>query len=335
MRIFKFQRSNKEPKVRHTIAGGETPGKNGPFSSLSPEGAIRWLLLGLLLVIILSGCTKKPEPTAPQADPAQTQNTQTRIISLAPNLTEILFALGKGEDIVGVTKHCTYPPEAKDKTCIGTFWQPDIEAMLALRPTLLVNLWFDQQTAVVTRMERAGCKVLTLRIETVEQLHEAILKIGQAVGKESAAEPMVQRLKDKQAAMTARYAGRPKPKVLWVIQRYPLRLAGRNTFINELIEMAGGVNAIGPTLTQYPPVNSEEVIGCMPDVIIEPVMDPEQFDAQQSSAGEFYHRYAIVPAVKNGRVHIIDGDVVSRLGPRLDEAAELIAGCLWQDEPKP
>jgi iron complex transport system substrate-binding protein len=238
-----------------------------------------------------------------------------------------------GQDIVGVTKHCTWPPEVKEKACVGTFWQPDIEAMLALRPTFLVNLWFDQQAAVVSRMERAGCKVLTLRIETVEQLHEAILKIGQAVGKESDAEAMVQRLRNKQNELTQKYAAiGSRPKVLWVVERYPLRAAGRNTFINELIEMAGGVNAIGPTQIQYPPINSEEVIGSMPDVIIEPVMDPEQIARQQSTAAQFYHRYAIVPAVKNGRIHIVDGDLVSRLGPRLDQSAERIEKCLWNGE---
>jgi iron complex transport system substrate-binding protein len=294
-----------------------------------------WSVPALILCLIFVGCSKKSEPITDQPDSAGTESKQMRIISLAPNLTEILFELGLNEQIIGVTRHCTWPPEAKEKACVGTFWQPDIEAMLALRPTLMVNLRIDQQAALDSRMERAGCKVLTLQIETIEQLYQGIAEIGQAVGKESAAQAMIQRLKDKQAAITARYVGRPNPKVLWVIQRYPLRVAGRQTFINELIEIAGGVNVTGPTLTQYPPVNTEEVIGCMPDVIIEPVMDPEQFQQQQSSADEFYHRYAIVPAVKNGRVHIVDGDVVSRLGPRLDEAAELIAACLWQDEPKP
>jgi len=296
---------------------------------------VGWAVPALLFCYVLSGCSKKPEPNTPQQDSTQTQNAQMRIISLAPNLTEILFALGLDEEIVGVTKYSTYPAQAKTKTNVGTFWQPDIEAMITLRPTFMVNLWFDQQAALVTRMERAGCKVLTLEIKTIEQLYDAILKIGKAVDRDTAAQAMVQRLKDKQAATTARYAGRTKPKVLWVIQRYPLRLAGRKTFINELIEMAGGVNAIGPTLTQYPPVNSEAVIGCMPDVIIEPVMDPDQFEQQRSTASEFYQRYAIVPAMQNGRIHIIDGDVVSRLGPRLDKAVELIAACLWQDEPNP
>ena len=281
----------------------------------------------LLVFAIFAGCSKKSEP----ANPAPTENTKMRIISMAPNLTEILFALGLDEEIIGVTRYSTYPPKAKEKTCIGTFWQPDIEAMMALGPTFMVNLWFDQQAAVVSRMERVGCKTLTLRIENVDQLYEAILAMGQAFEKEQAAQAMVKRLQDKQVEMTARYADRPKPKVLWVIQRYPFRVAGRDTFINELIEMAGGVNAIGPTLTQYPPINTEEVIGSMPDVIIEPVMDPELFEEQEKSAAEFYHRFSITPAVQNARVHIIDGDVVSRLGPRLDEAAELIATCLWQE----
>ena len=254
-----------------------------------------------------------------------------RIVSMAPNLTEILFALGLDDEIVGVTKYSTYPAQAQEKPCVGTFWQPDIEAVLALRPTLLVNLWFDQQAAIVSHMERIGCKTLTLRIEAIDQLYEAIAEIGKAVKKQSESQLMVERLQDKQSEIIAHYAGRQRPKVLWVIQRHPLRVAGRDTFINELIEMTGGVNAIGTTLIQYPPISAEEVIGSMPDVIIEPVMDAEQFEEQQKSAAEFYHRYAVVPAVQNGRIHIIDGDLVSRLGPRLDEAAELVAGCLWQE----
>lgn len=288
--------------------------------------AVRVIFI-LLLSVIFSGCSKKTEPShESQADP-----TGLRIVSMAPNLTEILFALGVGDEVVGVTKYSTYPPEAKDKTCVGTFWQPDVEAVMALRPTLLVNLWFDQQVPLVSRIERIGCQTLTLQIETVDQLYEAIRAIGQAVDKQSQAQVMVQRLRDKQSAIIARYAGREKPKVLWVIQRYPFRVAGRNTFINGLIEMAGGVNAVGETLMQYPPVNMEEVIGSMPDVIIEPVMDAAQLDEQKASSAEFYQRYAAVPAVRDGRIYIIDGDLVSRLGPRLDEAGELVAGCLWQE----
>ncbi|MBL7214871.1 MAG: ABC transporter substrate-binding protein [Phycisphaerae bacterium] len=286
-----------------------------------------WAIPALFLFTVFCGCSKKSVPTKP----TNVENSRMRIVSMAPNLTEILFGLGLDEEIAGVTKYSTYPPQAQEKTCVGTFWQPDVEAVLALGPTLMVNLWFDQQAALVSRMERIGCETLTLRIENIDQLYQAIVEIGKAVNKQPQAQLMVERLQGKQSEIIARYAGREKPKVLWVIQRYPFRVAGRDTFVNELIEMAGGVNAIGPTLTQYPPINTEEVIGSLPDVIIEPVMDAEQFEEQKKSAEEFYHRYAIVPAVRNGKIHIIDGDLVSRLGPRLDEAAELVAGCLWQE----
>ncbi len=279
------------------------------------------------MLLLSSGCDKKSAPVLPAKDDA----APLRIVSLAPNVTEILFALGLDEEIVGVTRYSTYPPAAQTKTCVGTFWQPDIEAMIALRPTLMVNLWFDQQAAMGSRMRQMGCETLTLEIQTIEQLYTAIEAIGKAVDKQAQAQMMVQRLRAAQAAMTARYAGREKPKVLWVIQRYPFRAAGRQTFINELIETAGGENAVGETLTQYPPINAEEVIGAMPDVIIEPVMDRTQYDEQKAGAAEFYQRYSAVPAVLNDRIYIIDGDLVSRLGPRLDEATALIAQCLWQE----
>lgn len=297
------------------------------ISHLKFQIPAEWITLALCLVFMLGGCAKKNVP----ATSAEAETGPLRIVSMAPNLTEIMFGLGLDAEIVGVTKYSTYPAAAKRKPCVGTFWQPDVEAVMALRPTLLVNLWFDQQASLVSRMERIGCKTLTLRIETIEQLYDAIESVGRAVDKEPEAHDMVQRLKDKQSAAAAAYAGRDRPKVLWVIQRYPFRVAGRQTFISELIEMAGGVNAIGETLTQYPPINIEEVIGAMPDVIIEPVMDAAQFDEQKTSANEFYRRYAAVPAVRDGRIYIIDGDLVSRLGPRLDEAAELVAGCLWQE----
>ena len=255
---------------------------------------------------------------------------------MAPNLTEILFALGLDDEIVGVTKFSTYPPQAKDITSVGTFWQPDIEAMLALSPTLMINLWFDQQTALTGRMERIGCEVLTLRIESIAELYSAIEQIGVKVNRTEQANHILEKLRQRQNELTQKYAGRSdRPKVLWVVQRYPLLVAGRETFINELIEMAGGVNAIGPTHIQYPPVSMEEVIGCMPDIIIEPVMDPDLFDEQQSNAAEFYRRYEIVPAVQNGCIHIVDGDLVSRLGPRLDQAAKLIETCLWKEKSNP
>ena len=114
-------------------------------------------------------------------------------------------------------------------------------------------------------------------------------------------------------------AHRKKVRLLYVIQREPLRVAGRDTFVNEMIELAGGENAIGPTVQKYPPIGAEQVIACDADVIIEPAMGTADLAKQRRSAVEFYSRFANVPAVINSRVYVIKPDTVSRLGPRLYE----------------
>ncbi len=248
---------------------------------------------------------------------------------MAPNLTEILFALGLDEEIVGVTKYSTYPEQAQTKKSIGSFWQPDIEAVLMLKPTLVVTLGFEQQTTLATRLDAIGCETLTVNIESIDELYAAIDIIGDTVNRTAEAQQMLTRLKAKQQQIIQQSNQLQKPKVLWVIQRQPLRVAGTKTYVNELIETAGGVNAVGDTMQIYPPISTENVIRAMPDVIIEPSMNPDQFEQQKETADKFYSRFGIVPAVKDGRVYVIDGDLVSRLSPRLDEATQQVYDCLW------
>ena len=276
----------------------------------------------LLLAVILCGCAKEPEPSQPQAD------TQMRIISMAPNLTEILFVLGVDDEIVGVTKYSTYPPQAKEITSIGTFWQPDIEAVLMCKPTLVLTLGFEQQTTLAHRLEKIGCETQSLDIESISGLYEALSVIGSKVNKSEQAQKLVSAIQNKQKELTDRYASSDKIKVLWVVQRQPLRVAGTKTFANELIEIAGGINAISDTINVYPPIGNEEFIGSMPDVIIEPSMDSEQIQTQKATAREFYQRFSVVPAVANDRIYVIDGDLASRLGPRLAEAMQQVVDCL-------
>ena len=282
-----------------------------------------WRLI-FIVSFIFFGCSKKSGP----ADAAEVGVADMRIVSMAPNLTEILFGLGLDEEIVGVTKYSTYPPKATEKTCVGTFWQPDIEAILMLRPTLVVTLGFEQQVSLAKRLKNIGCQTLTVNIESINELYQAIDQIGQMTKKQTEAQQMLQRLKAKQQEIVRRSSQSEKPKVLWVIQREPLRVAGTKTYINELIEIAGGVNAVGQTIQVYPPVSTENVIRAMPDVIIEPSMDPDQFEKQKATAEDFFRRFSVVPAVKNSRVFVIDGDLVSRLAPRLDEGMELVYQCV-------
>jgi iron complex transport system substrate-binding protein len=251
-----------------------------------------------------------------------------RIVSMAPNLTEVLFALGLGDRIVGVTQDSDYPPAALAKPRVGTFWQPNIEAVIAAKPDLVVTLAFEQQRDLARRLQRIGYDCLTVEIERVADLFRAITAIGDAAG---VREPARELSNDIQAAirrLQAATAGRPRVKVLWVVQREPLRVAGRETFINEMIEAAGGENVVGPTLHKYPPLGAEQVVAAGPEVIIEPTMVPGALDEQYRQAVSYWRRYPTIPAVAGGRIHVIDGDLVSRLGPRLFAGIDVIAKCL-------
>ncbi len=251
-----------------------------------------------------------------------------RIVAAAPALTEILYALGLGERVVGVTTYSNYPPEAKDKRVIGTFWQPDIEAVVATRPDLVVTEAFDQQAHLAERLRRLGYCTLSVDVWSVAQLYEAIERIGAVTGKGAEAAALLARVQGNICHVSAQAKGE-RPKVLYVIQTDPLRVAGRQTFIDELIELAGGQNAMGPTVQKYPPIGAEQVIGSRPDVIIA----PEMAGVQPEALKQYFARYQSVPAVANGRVYVIAGDTVSRLGPRIDEAVQTIAACLRLEAP--
>ena len=251
-----------------------------------------------------------------------------RIVCMAPNLTEILFALGLEERIVGVTLDSDYPLAAAKKLKVGTFWQPNIEAVIAAKPDLVITLGFDQQRNLAERLKRIGYNSLILSIEKVSELFEAIQIIGTATGKQREANELVRDITKKLDKLLALVGTNDRVRVLWVVQREPLRVAGRDTFINEIIELAGGENAIGPTLHKYPPIGAEQVIACQPEVIIEPAMNQGDPAGQQASALQYWSKFRNVPAVVNKRVYVISGDTVSRLGPRLYEGTETIARCL-------
>ena len=258
-------------------------------------------------------------------------NQNGRIVSLAPNLTEILFAIGLDDEIVGVTLDSDYPPDAAEKPKVGTFWQPNIEAVVAARPDMVITLGFEQQKNLAGCLRRIGYNSLTVDIEKVSDLFDAIKRIGAATGRQRKANDLISRIRTNLQQLAILVGGEAKVRVLWVVQREPLRVAGRDTFVNEMIELAGGENAIGPTVHKYPPIGSEQVIACNADVIIESAMGREDIESQRDRALQYWSKFKHLPAVASRRVYVIDGDTVSRLGPRLYEGTETIAKCLRPD----
>jgi iron complex transport system substrate-binding protein len=258
-------------------------------------------------------------------------NKPTRIVSLAPNLTEILFALGLDEEIAAVSNGSDYPPQTAKKSKVGTFWQPNTEAIIASRPDLVITLWFEQQKSVADSLNRLGYEVLTLKIEKIEELLTAIQNIGTATGCRQRSDELAENISTQLDDLKSKLSSTNKVKVLWVVQPEPLRVAGRNTFINELIELAGGENAIGPTISQYPQIGTEELLVCGAQAIIQSAMGKSNISEQQQAAERSWSRWLSLPAVKNNRIYVVEPDTTLRLGPRLPQGIEIVARCLHPD----
>lgn len=290
-----------------------------------------WLLLAALVLWNGLGYALLGRPAGKGVLPLPAKTRPARIVSMGPNLTEILYALDLASSIAGVTVDCDYPPAAEAKPKVGGFWQPNIEAIINLKPDLVVTLGFEQQRQLAGRLAGMGYPTLTLDIDTIDELFQAILAIGDATDASERAYDLVEAMRGRMEAVRRSAMTNSRPKVLWVVEREPLRVAGRETFANEIIELAGGRNAIGPTLHQYPSIGAEQVIASGIDVIIEPTMIAGREATQYEQAVRYWAHFANVPAVANGRIYVVNGDLVSRLGPRLCDGIETVAACLKGD----
>ena len=161
------------------------------------------------------------------------------IVSLSPNLTEIVFALGLGNKVVGVSSDSDWPVEAKQKPKMGTFWQPNTEAIIAAKPDLVVCESFLQHKEVAETLKRAGLRVVSLRVESIEELYNAITQIGSAASCSDKAEQLAAKIKSELDQIRAKASSAKKVEVLWAVQTEPMRVVGVKTFVNEIIDIGG------------------------------------------------------------------------------------------------
>lgn len=279
------------------------------------------LLLGLFAPLIWT-------ITKHNLSPNVAQKGSEQVVSLSPNLTEIIFALGLRDKVVGVSSDSDWPADAKQKPKMGTFWQPNTEAIIAAKPDLVVCESFLQQKEVAETLKRAGLNVLSLRVESTEEFYSAILSIGQATGCSDKAEPLAAKIKSELDQIRAKASSARKVKVLWAVQTEPMRVVGIKTFVNEIIEIAGGQNVISPTGDQYPSVGTETILTSGAEVIIQSAMGTEDIAKQQETAEKFWNRFANLPAVKDKKVYVLEADTVLRLGPRLPDGTMAVAKLL-------
>lgn len=248
-----------------------------------------------------------------------------RIVSLAPSHTEILYSLGLGDKIVGVTSFCDYPEEAKEKDKIGNFEGVNIEKIIELEPDLVVQ-YGKGNKEVNNKIKEAGISIVSYEPESIDEVIDTINEIGKITGKEDEAKKVTEDMKSKKEEVLNKVKNVEKVKVFYEIWHDPLSAAGPGSFMDELINLSGGENIAKDAKGGYSEFNEEELIERNPDVYLA-AEDPEKtVESIKSRAG-----YDAMNAVKNNRVYLLEPNIVSRPGPRIVEALELVAKTLHPD----
>ena len=247
-----------------------------------------------------------------------------RIVSLAPSITETVFVLGDGDRLVGVTDYCDYPPEATRKPRVGGISTPSFEAILALRPDLILATSESNYEEHVQRLASLGLPVYVIRPVDFETVLESIERIGVVLGREAPARAHVAAMRRDADAIAHAVAGARRPRVLYVVWPNPLIAPGRGTLITELLQRAGGESVTGAEPLAYPRLSLETVVQRRPERII--VGRHGQGTVEELLRG--WERLDAVSAVREGRVYAVDGDLVHRPGPRMIEALRALARAL-------
>jgi iron complex transport system substrate-binding protein len=245
----------------------------------------------------------------------------TRIVSLAPSITETVYVLGDGDRLVGVTDYCDYPPEATRKPRVGGIVDPNFEAILALRPDLVIATSESNYAEHVERLVSLGLPVYVVRPVDWDTVLESIERVGEVLGRQEVARAQVAAMRRDADAIGRAVAGLPRPRVLYVVWPNPLIAPGRDTLINQLIQRAGGESITGAEPMLYPRLSLETVVERRPDRII--VGRHGQETVEDLLRG--WERLGSVNAVRDGRVYGVDGNLIHRPGPRMVEALRALA----------
>ena len=288
----------------------------------------KWFLV--LLSIALTAVACSPATFAPPGTivddlgrAANIERIPQRIISLVPSNTEILFALGLGEKVVGVTEYCNYPPEALSKEKVGGFSTPDIERIIALQPDLILAGRIHEKN-IIPSLEERNLTVFALVPKNLAGILKDIEMLGKITGKDKEASKLVTQMKNRIKAITDKTKDlQERPRVFYVTFHDPLYSVGSETIIHELIEKAGGVN-IFQDITGHKTVDLETVIARNPEIIIACTGHGDAEGKPLKWAKE-EPMLRVTEARKNNRIYQIDADLVTRPGPRIVDALEEFA----------
>jgi len=283
--------------------------------------------LQIALVVAVGGCSEpeRPDPALDTATHGGATNAAPaaprRIISMAPSITETLFALGAGDQVVGVTRYCDHPPATRVKARIGGLYDPNYEAILALEPDLIV---LQREQATGTRVAELGIELLPVGHLSVDEVLDAIITVARRLKRVEQGERLVTEMRQSMDRIAARTRDLPRPRVLVSIGRTlgtgsvkEIYIAGADDFYSKLVELAGGRIAHGGTGgARYPKLSAEALLRIDPDIVVEVAPDLDKKDLSPADILAEWKDLDHMRAVREGRIHVLSGDHTAIPGPR-------------------
>ncbi|MFQ5586358.1 MAG: ABC transporter substrate-binding protein [Thermodesulfobacteriota bacterium] len=246
-----------------------------------------------------------------------------RIVSLGPNITEILFAIGLDEEIVGVTLFSDYPEGAKGKAVVGSYVNINLERLLSLSPDLVISTSDGNPKGSIERLTTMGIPVFVIAPPRgIGDINSAILSIGRITGREGEAGRLVNEMEGRVDEVVTRLEGATARPVFYQLGDNPLMTVGGGTFIDTLITMAGGRNIAGGVSLPYPRFSMEGVLSNAPEVLV--ISSMAEREASKAVLKR-WEQWREIPAVRSGEIHFINPDLIHRAGPRIVDGLEELA----------
>jgi iron complex transport system substrate-binding protein len=247
-----------------------------------------------------------------------------RIVSLVPSVTETVFTIGAQDRLVGVTDFCDYPAAARQKPSVGGMVAPSLEGIVALKPDLVIATTAGNRHETFDELARLKIPVYLVNPVSSNDVLDLIGRLGHLTDRGPAADRLVATLRERIEAVSGRVAGRPRPRVLYVLWPDPLIVPGRGALVSELIALAGGDSVTADGGQGYPRYSVEAALARNPEVILIASHDAARSPLMRAK----WERFTQVPAVSAGRLYTLDGNLMHRYGPRMVDGLEVLARLL-------
>ena len=272
----------------------------------------------ITIILLISICILTPTPPILAKD-------ALRVISLAPAITEIIYALGADDMLVGVSTYCDYPLAAQSKEKVGGFINPNLEKIVSLAPNLVIMSPNSGTKQIQARLDHLNINNTVVEFYTIDGLRRAYEIIGDQLEKKEEARQLRQALDEKIRMIAEKVAERERPRVLFLRSHNPLYVAAGGSYEDDLIEIAGATNCVPQRSARYPQYSIEEIMRLNPEIIIDATFYDTPNQVQLKAIQTFWQRLKTVDAVKNNKLYIIKTDIHSVPGPRTTLLLDIIS----------